>query len=225
MGQQSLSISLKAKSDFANYYPGPNKLIVNTLKKLSPGDFIYVWGASGLGVSHLLQACCEANRETKAIYVDLSTQVTIDILEGLEHYDRVVIDHIDAIAGQHHWEQALFHLYNRIQATQNNLVIGAHSAPNALALKLADLISRLKAMLVLQLKPLNDADKLIALRLRAQHLGLDLPAEVGQYLLSRYDRDITQLLALLSRLDQASLRAQRKLTIPFVKQVLQAELE
>jgi len=228
MGQQSLSISLKPHTDFANYYAGPNRLVVNTLMHLSPGDFIYVWGASGLGVSHLLQACCEAAErdEKRAIYLDLTQHayVAIELLEGLEAYDLVLIDHIEAIAGQEAWEHALFHLYNRCQNTQNRLLIGAHGAPVSLALTLPDLLSRLKAMLVLQLKPLNDADKLIALQLRAEHLGLDLPAEVGLYLLSRCERDFTQLLVLLSRLDQASLRAQRKLTIPFVKQVLQAAL-
>ena len=226
MGQQSLAISLKPHADFANYYSGPNRLVVNTLKHLTAGDFIYVWGATGLGVSHLLQACCEAaeNLHERAIYLDLTTldQLPIEILDGLESYDLIVIDHLDALVGQAAWQQALFHLYNRCQQAECKLLIGAHTPPNALVLDLADLSSRLNAMLVLAVKPLADSDKLLALQIRAQHLGLDLPNEVGQFLLTRCERDMRQLMHLLARLDHASLRAQRKLTIPFVKQVLPA---
>lgn len=224
MGQQSLAIHLKAPSDFASFYPGPNRLIINTLTQLSPGDAIYVWG--NLGVSHLLQACCIAaeTHGQRAFYLDLLNHAEIDavLLTGLEDYDLIVIDHIEAIAGITAWEQALFHLYNRTQVLHHSLVVGAHHAPMTLALDLADLTSRLNAMLVLQLKPLSDADKLVVLQQRAQLLGLDLPTEAGLFLLNHTDRDLKHLLHLLLRLDQASLRAQRKLTIPFIKTILQA---
>jgi DnaA family protein len=224
MDQQSLSLSLKPHTDFAHYYAGPNRLVVNTLMRLGAGDFIYVWGESGLGVSHLLQACSEAAERggKRAMYLDLKPHehLASEMLDGLETYDVIALDHLDAIVGRPQWEQAIFHLYNRCQAAEHSLLIGAHVAPLALSLGLADLASRLKAMLVLPLKPLNDQDKLIALQQRAQDLGLDLPNEVGQFLLSRCDRQLAALLQLLAYLDQASLRAQRKLTVPFVKQVL-----
>ncbi len=224
MKQQHLAISLKPPTDFASFYPGANRLVINSLKQITPGDFIYLWGASGVGVSHLLQACC-ATAQTihqRTIYLDLKWQAAlgVELLEGLEDYDVIAIDHLEAVVGISHWEHAIFHLYNRIQAKQHSFIVGAHVAPMALELQLADLASRLKAMLVLQLKVLNDADKLFALQQRATQLGLDLPTDVGQYLLNHAERDLTHLLSLLNRLDQASLRAQRKLTIPFVKQIL-----
>ncbi len=224
IGQQILAINLKSHTDFSSFYPGPNRLVVNSLKQLTPGDFIYVWGVTSIGVSHLLQACCAAaeTRGQRAIYLDLNVHASIGIefLEGLEDYDVIVIDHLEAIVGLEQWEQALFHLYNRIHALQHSLIIGAHVAPLALNLHLADLSSRLKAMLVLQLKPLNDADKLMALQQRSTQLGLDLPNDVGQYLLNHAERNLAHLLSLLATLDMASLRAQRKLTIPFVKHIL-----
>lgn len=224
MGQQSLAIQLKAPSDFASFYAGPNRLIVNTLTQLSSGDFIYIWGA--LGVSHLLQACCIAaeSHSQRAFYLDLLShaQISVELLIGLEDYDVIVIDHIDAIAGIEQWEQALFHLYNRTHALQHSFIVGAHSTPIDLKLHLADLSSRLNAMLVLQLKALTDTDKLILLQQRAQLLGLNLTTDVGIFLLNHTDRDLKYLLQLLRTLDQASLRAQRKLTIPFIKTILQA---
>ena len=69
-------------------------------------------------------------------------------------------------------------------------------------------------------RPLDDAGRLQVLQLRAQGRGFELPDETGVYLLRRYPRDLPALCGLLERLDQASLVAQRRLTIPFVKAVL-----
>lgn len=220
MKQQSLSLTLSAHSDFASYHPGPNRLIVNTLQGLTAGDFIYLWGAPGSGVSHLLQACCE--QASTAMYLDLNQhhELTSQVLEGLESYDLTVLDNIEAVAGIEAWEHALFHLYNRCQQQQHSLLVGAHQAPSALPWTLADLASRLKAMLVLHLKPLDDHAKSAALQLRAQQLGLQLPPEVRQFLLHHNNRDLRFLMDLLQQLDHASLRAQRKLTIPFIKHYL-----
>lgn len=222
MDQQHLALSLKAHATFANYYPGPNRLIVNSLKRLNAGDFVYLWGSHG--VSHLLHACVAESAH--AIYLDLSnhTALSIELLDGLENYDLVAIDHFDAIHGNAAWEQALFHLYNRCQQTSVRLLIGAHTAPQAAQIKLADLVSRLNSMLILQLKSLSDVDKVQTLQLRAQHLGLELPLEVAQFLLHHAARDLPALIELLTQLDQASLKAQRKLTVPFVKHVLRGPL-
>ena len=55
---------------------------------------------------------------------------------------------------------------------------------------------------------------------RARLRGLELPPETGRYLLNHYRRDMASLCALLDELDLASLAAQRRLTIPFVKGIL-----
>jgi DnaA family protein len=58
------------------------------------------------------------------------------------------------------------------------------------------------------------------LQLRARQRGFELPDDVAHYLLRRAPRDPASLFALLDRLDYASLAAQRKLTIPFVRELL-----
>ena len=55
---------------------------------------------------------------------------------------------------------------------------------------------------------------------QSQARGLDMPEDVGQYLLRHHSRDIVELMALLQKLDKASMAAQRRLTIPFVRQIL-----
>lgn len=222
--QQSLALCLKPEYTFASFHVGNNRLVVNSLQRLQRSDAIYLWAQAGLGVSHLLQACCEAAQQQgqQAIYLDLNAhaQYSPELFDGLEHVDVIIIDHLDAIAGLEAWEKALFHFYNRCTTQPACLLIGSHQPPQMLSLQLADLTSRLKSMLVLQLKALGDADKIAALQARAKQLGLDLPLEVGQFLLTHAQRDLSDLMKCLLTLDQASLKAQRKLTIPFVKQVL-----
>jgi DnaA family protein len=70
------------------------------------------------------------------------------------------------------------------------------------------------------LKPLADHDVIAVLACRARARGLQLPEETAQYLLRRFPRDLATLIALFDTLDTASLIEQRRLTIPFVKSVL-----
>jgi DnaA family protein len=75
-------------------------------------------------------------------------------------------------------------------------------------------------MLALTVQPLSDPEKSLALQLRAKQRGLSLSQDVANYLLTHAPRDMGQLFMLLERLDLASLQRQRKITIPFVKEVL-----
>jgi len=139
------------------------------------------------------------------------------MLEGLEQQAVVTVDDVHAIAGQAAWEEALFHLFNRLREAGNRLVVSARGAPAALNLQLPDLVSRLGWGPVFQLQPLDDDGKRAALQLRARQRGMELPDEVAWYLLRRSPRDMDSLFELLQRLDVASLAAQRRLTIPFVR--------
>jgi DnaA family protein len=87
-------------------------------------------------------------------------------------------------------------------------------------LGLPDLVSRLGWGPVFQLSALTDIEKRGALQLRAHRRGLEMGDEVADYLLKRCPRDMDSLFNLLNRLDHASLAAQRRLTIPFVRQLL-----
>ncbi len=55
---------------------------------------------------------------------------------------------------------------------------------------------------------------------RSDLRGFKLPIDVGRFLLNRLSRDMRTLLSTLNQLDNASFSAKRKLTIPFVKEIL-----
>jgi len=219
--QIPLQIKLNDTATFENYLPGANANIVNILQAGSE-PYIYLWSAEATGKTHLLQALCHTLGQGQAIYLPLMelAQQPSAILEGLEQFALVCLDDVQCIAGRSDWELGLFHLYNRIREQGGHLCITSTVSPEQLHVKLADLLSRLKWGPVFQLQPLKDEEKVRAMQLRAKLRGFQLPDDVATYLLKRYPRDLHNLFALLDKLDSASLQAQRRLTIPFVKQWL-----
>lgn len=225
--QLPLGLELRDDATFASFMSIGNQEAFAAVLKLAQGgneNFLYLWGASGSGRSHLLQACCHAasERNQAAVYFSLRdlSSFSIDLFNGLENLDLICLDDVESIVGNSAWEEQLFHLFNRLRANGKRLLLAANLPPAQLQIKLADLKSRLTWGVVYQLHALDDEQKLIALQLRAQGRGIELEDSVGRYLLRRCARNMGQLFTTLEQLDHASLVNQRRITIPFVKEVL-----
>lgn len=225
--QLTLSLSLREDATFNNFCVGENGQLLEALKSAASGqssEFIYLWGTSGCGKSHLLQAVCHKalEQQFKAAYIPLSLKADFepDIFESLEYFQLIALDDVGAVHDSRLWQEALFHFYNRARGTQAVIIFSGHCPPQELALSLPDLTSRLSWGLTFQCHLLTDDDKLKVLQSKALGQGLELSTEVGLFLLRRCSRELPQLFTLLKTLDRASLSAQRKLTIPFVKLVL-----
>jgi len=229
-GQLVLNLRLRDASSFENYFVARNREAVEHLQHIvrsvgaaphSPASWLYLWGEPGTGKTHLLEAACRAAQEQghAPLYVPLAEKagLTTALLEDVEQVPLVCVDDVEVIAGDATWEAALFALYERLRAHGGMLVLAARTSPAAIGLKLADLATRLAAGLVYSLQPLTDEEKIAALRLRARRRGLEMTEEVANYLLTRFPRDMHSLFALLDRLDTATLAAQRRLTIPFLR--------
>jgi DnaA-homolog protein len=145
-----------------------------------------------------------------------------EILSGYGQFALVCLDDGEAVAGAAGWERALFRLHQELDEQGGRLVMSAGAPPAALPFKLADLASRLNGGVVLTLQPFDEQEQLAALQLRAQLRGFELPEETGQFLLRRLPRNMTALCTFLDELDAASLVAQRRLTVPFVKAVMKS---
>lgn len=226
MNQQlALTIQLNDEATLANFCWGSNTLLEQQLltSLTAEGErLFYLWGSSGCGKSHLLQACCQLKQAT-AIYLPLYVlqEWGPESIDNLDQQTLIAIDDIDAIAGNRAWEEALFHLYNRVRDNgKTTLLIAGQQAPFKLAIALADLRSRLAWGLVVQLNELNDELKIKTIQQHALKRGFELPTPVGQFLLNRCARNMHDLHRILDDLDEASLAAQRRITIPFVKAIL-----
>ncbi|MCE8021191.1 DnaA regulatory inactivator Hda [Halomonas sp. MCCC 1A11036] len=225
--QLPLGVGLRDDATFDSFLPAANASLVDRLShQLDAGGepFLYLWGAQGSGRSHLLQAACHAasDRDLRALYLPLRDLGHFPplMLEDAERLDLVAIDDIDSVIGRRRWEEGLFHAFNRLRDAGKRLVVSAAAAPRQLPVKLPDLASRLAWGVTFHLQHLDDSERLQALQLRARVRGMQLPDEVARYILHRGPRRLDELFEELAVLDSASLSAQRKLTIPFVKQAL-----
>jgi len=225
MSQLVLPLRLADHAVFASFFAAGNDSLVATLSDLADcreGHGCWLWGSAATGKTHLLQAVCDRAGD-RSVYLPLSTleEAGPAILDGLASRQLVCIDDIDRVAGDASWEAALFDLCNQLSDAGAQLVVAASMTPRECPIDLPDLASRFSRLPVFQIRALDDEQRIAALKLRASHRGLELPADTARYLIKRSKRDMASLYRLLDRLDLEALRAQRRLTIPFVRDVLQ----
>ncbi|MCU7837240.1 MAG: DnaA regulatory inactivator Hda [gamma proteobacterium symbiont of Taylorina sp.] len=221
--QIPLSFQLPELADFESFIVGENEQLLFSLKNESD-RLIYLWGKKGVGKTHLLESIAHyyQSMDKSAFYLPLLTNSDFEpeLLESLENFELVCLDNVNQIAGDKLWEEALFHFFNRIRESGGRLIISAEKNSHNLDINLADLRSRLSWGITYQLKALNDEKKIEALKIRAHSRGFMINDKVAQYIMKRTNRDLSDLMALLDKLDYASLVEQKKLTIPFVKKYL-----
>ncbi|HEY5719434.1 MAG TPA: DnaA regulatory inactivator Hda [Gammaproteobacteria bacterium] len=227
--QLPLALGLVGPATLAGFVAGDNGTAVQWLQRTASAPAAmqaFLAGGRDSGKSHLLQAVCRAADEHghAAVYAPLGLfgDQAAALLDGLESAALVCIDDVDAIAGDSGAERALFDLYNRVHDARGGLVLSGSRPPALLPLELPDLVSRLAWGACFQLRPLDDPGKLQVLQQRATTLGFELPAEAGDYLLQRSARGLSDLLRLLDRVDRATLAAQRRVTVPFLRGLLNA---
>lgn len=227
--QYTLAVTLPEDETLDSFYAAEQSAAVSFLKqylrKPSGQAPVYLFGASGSGKSHLLYAACVQAQEqgltSQLLALQDCEQLNPRMLDNLEQLDLVCLDNIQAIAGDLNWQVAIFDLYNRLVEQGKALLIVGNQSPQNLGITLPDLVSRLHACTSFQLRLLSDEDKQKLLQQKARLRGIELPDEAARYLLNHHDRDIRALVAMLDRLDKASIVHQRKLTIPFIREILQ----
>lgn len=227
--QYILGFEVDSEARFENFVPGTNTDALFELQEFivnASSGLIYLWGAEGCGCSHLLQAATYESRSLDRTAVYLLAEDLLDsptkVLDNLQGLALVCIDNFEKIAGNHEWETALFHLYNRLMAQNAKLIVAAKTAPRLIDIKLPDLKTRLQSGLTLRLDALSDYEKMEVLQFRAQLRGMELPEKVAHYILSHSSREMIFLIDLLEKLDSEGVRIKKKkLTIPFVKDVLE----
>jgi len=231
--QLSLPVGIKDVGSFSSFITGKNAQACNHLKALvsqprgveEKNWLTYLFADKGLGKSHLLYALCqqaETAGET-CVYLSFNEKDSLspDVLQGLEYYPIICLDDVEKLHGANDWQVAVFDLINRVKEHNNScLVITGNQPPAKLNIELPDLVSRLVWGTNFQLHSLTDEQRQQALIVKAKHRGLNMPKEVAKFLVNHWQRDMPALIASLDIMDEQSLQQQRKLTIPFVKAIL-----
>jgi DnaA family protein len=223
MKQLPLGVRLHDRAIWASFQTAGSQQAVQGVQHLADaqaGSLGWLWGPSGSGKSHLLQAVCAQLPGSGYFPMQHLLSFGPAVLEGIETLSCVCLDDVHAISGQLDWEAALFRLYVEVDARQGRLLLAADQPAGALPWVLADLRSRCTALPHWALQLLDEEQQLVALQTRARLRGLELPDETAAYLQRHYPRDMNSLMGLLDTLDLASLAEQRRLTVPFIRSVL-----
>lgn len=229
--QLCLPLRLPEAGGFARFVAAGNSTVVTALRHWAvdpAAGHVLLHGEAGSGKSYLLHAACDAAAAAgaRARFVPLDLDgLTPSVLEGLEDWDAVVLDAVQAVAGRRAWELGLFSLYNALGQRGGRLLLAARAPAPALGLTLPDLASRLCACATYALQPLDDAGRARLLAREAAARGLTLSDETLRYILTHSPRDTASLLALVAALDAASLRLRRAPTPRLVGQLLQHSLD
>jgi DnaA-homolog protein len=226
--QLPLGLRFPDRATLASFLAGRNAEALAHAERVASGSargVSWLCGPHGAGKTHLLHAICAAAAERqRSGFVPLGElgALGVGVLEGLPQLECLCLDDIDAVVGKADWEHAIFGLLREVEERGGSLVLAAQAPPALLPWALPDLGSRCAAGAVLQLRPLDEAEQVAALKLRARVRGVELPDETLQWLQRRFPRDMRALYELLDTLDKAALAAQRRLTIPFIREVLGA---
>ena len=223
MKQLLLDIAPPPLPTLANFVPGRNVELLQTLESILVGAekerFFYLWGSGGCGKSHLLQGLARAyeHEQMKATYFACDEHTRF---AAPGEADCVLVDDAHRLGAEA--QIGLFNLYNHIREEGHAvLLLTGPAAPSQLKLR-DDLVTRLGWGLVYQVHELTDEEKIKAMKSHAASRGLDLPQEVGDYLLRHERRDLPTLIATVDALDNYALANHRKVTVPLVRELLQA---
>ncbi|TLU61321.1 DnaA regulatory inactivator Hda [Thalassotalea litorea] len=227
--QLPLAVHLPDDETFTSFYcSAPQPLIAN-LKAFVEGKShgthgFYLFGQKGVGKSHLLHASCAYASELGLSSVCLPMaellDMSVEVLTDLEQVDIICLDDLQLIAHSNCWQRAIFDLYNRVIENDKKIILSGNDSASQLGIRLPDLLSRITWGMVEQVKPLTDDGKAAAVIHRARLRGIEINDETAKYLINRLSRDMMSLIDSLDILDKASIREQRKITIPFIKSVL-----
>lgn len=225
--QLTLNVSLQDDYQFSSYYLAQNEQLVLTLQALASADsggLVYLWGGAGSGKSHLLQASYSllAEQQKSIYYLPMAELLTLPIscIDGFDQAEVVCIDDVHLLATSREWQEAIFHLFNRVHDAGKTLILSSKVPPRQLELSLADMQSRFSLCEVYQLQSLSDEERMAALQYRANGRGMFVGDEVASYIALRASRDAAAFFSILDVLAGETLVQQRRITVPFVKEVM-----
>lgn len=222
--QLALAVQLPQTPCFDNFFAGPNADVVQALRP-APGaaPLLAAWlfGAPGAGKSHLLRAAVLA-AGAGALYVPLGKiRLPEDApFDAFAQAPLLALDDVEAAASDRGTALHLLRLIDQRRLGRLPLLLSAAAAPARIEVATPDLRTRFSGMALLGLKPLRESDRRELLNLHAQARALDLSADTVAWLLAHLRRDPGTLIEALERLDQATLSAKRRPTLPFVQQAL-----
>lgn len=228
LSQLSFDFIAPSDYDLDSYFWARNvefrEWVMTALKnQSSTKQFVYVYGPSGSGVTHLLKGFSAQLEQMKSrsIYLPLRALSNYPNYFGLwEGMDWVILDDIEFVENDYSWQERMMAFYESIIYSQTHVLIGAHCASHQLDIELLDLKSRLLNFWQYKLEPLSDKEKRQCLDFIIKRQGLAVDSAVLEYLMTRGCRDIGQMLAVLKSAESLALIKKNKITVPMIRSAM-----
>lgn len=222
MKQLALELASPPVPTLDNFVVGDNAEVLAAVRALARGDgaerFIYLWGGSGSGRTHLLRAVLREWRNAGRS-ASLYTRDVLPVAAAIAATDAIAVDDVEQLSPPAQIE--LFNIFNTLRESSGLMLVAGDVPPARLTLR-PDLLTRLAWGLVYEVRALSEGDLRAAVQGYAVARGFELPAEVTDYLLARAPRDLSSLRVLVDTLDRLSLEQKRAITVPLARELLQA---
>ncbi|MEY3200767.1 MAG: hypothetical protein RIR70_317 [Pseudomonadota bacterium] len=224
MRQLVLDIRPEADVSFDNFVVGDNAELIARLDALAEPDAcetLYVWGVPGSGRSHLLRATAQLAQEHGRVVYFVRGQ---DAGENLDPPSGglLVVDDLEDLSEDA--QIALFRAFNNARLTGLSMLLSGGTPPLGLHLR-EDLRTRVGQSLTYQVRSLSDNDKADTFLRAASARGMKIEREIVDYLLRHSARDLPSLLKMLDEIDRVSLEQKRPITLPLVRELVNAQAE
>lgn len=186
-------------------YAASQAIIENPGTKYNP---FFVYGGTGLGKTHLLQAIGNSIKEKfpnkKVHYLTLEKFAT-DFINSLQNnkansfkekyrkYDLLVIDDIQFIGKMEKIQEELFHTFNTFYENNKQIIFSSDKHPNYIP-ELADrLKSRFAAGMIVDVSEPEYESRLAILKIKLRDMNIDLGNDVLEYVAEAIQGNIREL--------------------------------
>ena len=203
-----------AKLTFNNFVVGPsNKFAYTASMRVAetPGSVfnpLFIYGNSGLGKTHLLNAIIEKIKSnnpdanivyttsenlTNELYFALQTKTTHDLHNKYRTCDALLIDDIQFIAGKAQTEEEIFHTFDTLIKAGKQIVLTSDKPPSAIP-KIEDrLKTRFESGLLCDIQPPDFETRVAIIKDKANGLRFELPNDVCSFIAENIKSNVRQM--------------------------------
>lgn len=201
---------------------------------------LFVFGSTGLGKTHLLQAI---GNEIKAhhpqqtvVYIPserfisqfmdaVRTNTVSDLMQMYQMMDTLLVDDIQFFANKEKTQDTFFHVFNHLRQSGKQIVVASDRPAHELQGIEERLISRLKWGLSASMQMPDFDTRMSILKTKMYMNGIELPAEVVEYIAHHITHNIRELEgALISLLAQSSLN-RREVDLELARNMIQGFMD
>lgn len=188
--QPSFNLDVRQEASLDDFDAQNYTSIIQAVDKLCLGQLseLYIFGEKYVGKTHLALSIYNAyiTQQKNAIslsLIDLIDDDDVDALNNLEMFDLIILDDIQAINNNYVWQEAMFHLINRIREQHKQLVFLADTPARELDIALLDLVTRLSLAPMIKLPSSTlESDRATLLRAILRRKSWRLPDSIFEYL-------------------------------------------